>query len=49
MYYDCNSIFAVFLSLHSCHECWKLSAEKQLRNVSGESHQELLQQIAINI
>lgn len=49
MYHDCNSIFAIFLSLHSCHECQKLPAEKQLGNVSGESHQELSQLITINI
>ena len=38
MYNDCYSIFTVFLSLHSSHEREKLPAEKQLGNVSGESH-----------
>lgn len=40
MYDDRYSIFTVFLSLHSSHEREKLPAEKQLRNVSGESHRE---------
>jgi len=40
MYDDCYSIHTIFLSLHSSHEHEKLPAEKQLRNVSGESHQE---------
>lgn len=42
MYNNCYGIFTVFLSLHASHECEKLPAEKQLRNVSGESCQEHL-------